>query len=373
MILKNGEEGVFEYFSYFSKNLIITISFAVCLSAGGTIMILHTKLGFLITCLLTAVLPTFLSLGGGFSLLNAACSVPSDACWESGFHQPGVSGTVYAMVRDNSGNIYVGGEINTAGGVTVNNLAMWDGTTWRDMGGGVTIASGTARVSALAVDTNNNLIVGGYFDQAGGTAANNLAVWNGTGWQELGGGVNGSVMAIKVISGSLNVGGGMYVGGSFSQVGTVAANNIAYFNFQPGSWLTLGGGVDDTVNVIELETTSNSLFVGGDFSAAGETPAYRIARYDRTLIWHGVGGGLMSLGGEIKALLAVGRVSGGYDLYVGGAFAQVGSVAPTTSPAGMAPPGMPWITGQTARSGRSCVLRQMNWSWAVIFPLPGPL
>ena len=140
--------------------------------------------------------------------------------------------------------------------------------------------------------------------------------------------MNGSVMAIKVVSGSLNVGGGMYVGGSFSQVGTVAANNIAYFNFQPGSWLTLGSGVDDTVNVIELETTSNSLFVGGDFSAAGETPAYRIARYDRnTLIWHGVGGGLMSLGGEIKALLAVGRVSGGYDLYVGGAFAQVGSVA----------------------------------------------
>ena len=52
-------------------------------------MISHTGWGFLFKCLSIAVFLTLVSLGGGFSILNAACSVPSDACWESGFHQPG--------------------------------------------------------------------------------------------------------------------------------------------------------------------------------------------------------------------------------------------------------------------------------------------
>ena len=77
------------------------------------------------------------------------------------------------------------------------------------------------------------------------------------------------------------------------------------------------------MNVIEV--AAYSVFAGGYFSTAGVTSAYGIARYDG-VSWEAVGGGLMTNGGEIKALLAVGRVGGGYDLYVGGAFAQVGEV-----------------------------------------------
>ncbi len=293
-------------------------------------MISHSAPALFFKYLSVFVLTTLVALGIGFSparadappRLGGACAVPSDACWEAGFHQPGVNGTVYAMVRDNSGNIYVGGEIIAAGGVPVNNLAMWDGTAWRDVGGGITITAGTARVSALAVDADNNLIVGGFFTHAGGTAASSLAVWNGSFWQEVGGGVNGAVLAIKVASGSVTVGGGMYVGGLFSQVGTVAVNNIAYRDFSTG-WQTLGSGITYPgesaawVNVIEV--TSGSVFAGGYFNTAGGLEAYGIARYNGAS-WEAVKRGLTQ-GGRVNALLAVGS-----DLYVGGSFLQVGEV-----------------------------------------------
>ncbi|MBI5583321.1 MAG: IPT/TIG domain-containing protein [Deltaproteobacteria bacterium] len=289
-------------------------------------MALRLKRFYSLKYLPMVVILTFAFFGVGFSParadtpppLKGACAAPSDACWDAGFHQPGITGTVYAMVQDSSGNIYVGGEIVTAGGVPVNNLAMWDGTTWRDVGSGITITAGTARVSALAVDSANNLIVGGFFTHAGGTAANNLAVWNGAFWQEVGDGVNGSVLAIKVVSGSVNVGGGMYVGGLFSQVGTVEAHNIAYRDFSTG-WQARGSGVDDAVRAIELGSTGDSFFVGGDFFNAGGIPAVKIARFNGAS-WEAVKGGLTQ-GGYVNALLAIGS-----DLYVGGSFPQVGEV-----------------------------------------------
>jgi trimeric autotransporter adhesin len=308
---------------FFLSGIVLVETFIICYPAGGAPMVWHYGSGFLYKFLSTVVFLVLIYMGAGPSRagadtppkLRGACAAPSDACWDVGFHQPGVNGTVYAMVRDNSGNIYVGGEIIAAGGVPVNNLAMWDGTTWRDVGGGITITAGTARVSALAVDADNNLIVGGFFTHAGGTAANNLAVWNGSFWQEVGGGVNGSVQAIKVVSG------GMYVGGLFDQVGTLSANNIAYRDFQTLSWSTLGSGVNNGVNswVNTIEETTNSVFVGGDFSTAGGTSANRIARFNGAS-WEAVKGGLTQ-GGYVNALLAVGS-----DLYVGGSFPQVGEV-----------------------------------------------
>jgi hypothetical protein len=250
----------------------------------------------------------------------AACGTPLDACWENGFHLPGVEGAVYAIVQDSQGTIYVGGNIISAGGIPVNNLAMWNGTTWLDIGGGVTHTNPSwQKVYALAVDVNDNLYVGGVFDHAGSVPANSLAKWTGSAWETIGGGTNGSVMVIKAVSG------GIYVGGYFSQVGSIAANNIAYRDFQTSSWVTLGSGVDDAVYAIEFEPISNSWFVGGDFFNAGGVSAYGIARYIGGGVWEAVGGGLLNQGGSVYTLLRVARDGGGYDLYVGGSFSQVGA------------------------------------------------
>ena len=52
-------------------------------------------------------------------------------------------------------------------------------------------------VSALAV-SGSDLYAGGDFTTAGGSAANNIAQWNGSSWSALGSGMNGSVYALAV-------------------------------------------------------------------------------------------------------------------------------------------------------------------------------
>src|SRR5206468_11522110 len=48
----------------------------------------------------------------------------------------GLNGTPSAIVEFN-GQIYVGGSFTSAGGMTVKNVAMWDGVNWNALGGGL--------------------------------------------------------------------------------------------------------------------------------------------------------------------------------------------------------------------------------------------
>ncbi|HTA83319.1 MAG TPA: T9SS type A sorting domain-containing protein [Bacteroidia bacterium] len=118
------------------------------------------------------------------------------------------------------GNIIVGGDFTSAGGVPVNNIAMWNGSSWSALGKGM-----KGNVSSLAI-YNGNLYAGGYFDTAGGVHANNIAMWNGTDWDSLGGSFdsNSSVYSLGVYNNKL------YVGGSFTKAGNIAAKNIARWN-----------------------------------------------------------------------------------------------------------------------------------------------
>jgi hypothetical protein len=78
-------------------------------------------------------------------------------------------------------------------------------------------------VYALAV-SGGTLYAGGSFSQAGGSAANNIAQWNGSSWLPLGSGMNNSVKALAV-SGST-----LYVGGAFTTAGTNVSAYAALAN-----------------------------------------------------------------------------------------------------------------------------------------------
>lgn len=96
----------------------------------------------------------------------------SDENWAEGFGILGVDGYVRAIVKDNDGNLYIGGNFSAVHNITVNNIAMWDGNEWLDLGGG---ANGS--VSSLLFDGNGVLHVGGSFTEIGGIAANNIAIY----------------------------------------------------------------------------------------------------------------------------------------------------------------------------------------------------
>ncbi len=112
---------------------------------------------------------------------------------------PGVS-MVNAM-KSYNGSLYVGGMFDVVGGVTVGNIARWNGTNWSALGTGLTGVN-PAMVTALEV-YDNKLFAGGTFQNAGGTVTNNIASWNGTSWSTFGTGANGSINSLITYLGSL--------------------------------------------------------------------------------------------------------------------------------------------------------------------------
>ena len=123
---------------------------------------------------------------------------------------------------------YAGGDFTTAGGVTANRIAKWDGTTssWSALGSGM-----NSTVRALAVDGGGNLYAGGDFTTAGGVTANYIAKWDGTtsSWSALGSGMNSAVFAL-----TMDGSGNLYAGGRLTTAGGVPANRIAKWTAADG-------------------------------------------------------------------------------------------------------------------------------------------
>ena len=108
-------------------------------------------------------------------------AAPGDEYWADGIGLPGLPDWFVPLAVDGAGNMYAGGE----------NIAKWDGTAWSSLGS--IMGDGSSyyvRVDALAVDGAGRLYAGGRFTTAGGVSANNIAQWDGTAWSPLGSGVD---------------------------------------------------------------------------------------------------------------------------------------------------------------------------------------
>ncbi len=234
----------------------------------------------------------------------------------------GVDGTLRALAAIDNGQaggpaLYAGGQFSSAGGVTVNRVAKWDGQSWSSLGTGVSLT-----VWALAIFDDGGglaLYAGGDFTNAGGVAANRIAKWDGQSWSALGDGMNNSVRALAVF----NDGGGpaLYAGGMFNTAGGVTVNRVAKWNGQSWSALGDGSGVTNTVNALTAADDGGglALFAGGIFTTAGGMPANRIAKWNGQS-WSALGSGLAS------SVLALAGFNDGVGpaLFAGGLFTTGG-------------------------------------------------
>lgn len=132
------------------------------------------------------------------------------------------------------GELVVGGIGLTAiNGAPVDHVARWNGSSWLALGAGVN--GGVQALASYTFGTQPGLFVGGNFTTAGGQSMANLAVWTGTTWVAPAA-PNGTVTSMGVRLTASVTTSHLFVGGSFSQVGSVAANGVARFNASTGVW-----------------------------------------------------------------------------------------------------------------------------------------
>jgi hypothetical protein len=233
-------------------------------------------------------------------------AAPGDENWADNFVSPGTSGTVYALALDGNGKLYAGGYFTTAGRVSANYIAMWDGSSWSALGSGM-----NGNVSALVLDGSGKLYASGYFTTAGGVSANYIAMWDGGSWSALGSGMNSPVSAL-----ALDGNGNLYAGGQFITAGGVSVNHLAMWD---GShWSALGSGVDGPAYVLALDGSGN-LYAGGLFTAAGGVSANCIAMWD--------GGSWSALGSGMNSRVYALALDGSGNLYAGGEFTTAGGMS----------------------------------------------
>jgi hypothetical protein len=164
-----------------------------------------------------------------------------DEHWDSSLGVPGANGPVTAVATDGR-HMFAGGYFSEIGGAKATNIAAWDGLRWSALGDGIGVYDPSLH---LATEVNSIVIVGsrvfvgGRFTNAGSVYAQNIANWDGTRWSGLGDGLDNIVFELATSDGVL------YAGGQFGVAGTAAANRIA--KWDGVGWSALGEGVANPV------------------------------------------------------------------------------------------------------------------------------
>lgn len=266
------------------------------------------------------------------------------ACWDgsswSALTDPfgiGPDGTVYALAVYDDGSgpaLFAGGLFTHASGLPAVNIARWDGTSWSAVGSGTSGEHGEW-VEALAVFDDGRgpaLYAGGWFAQAGGLSVENVARWNGRTWSGLtGSSGTGTVGAVRAL-GTFDLGDGLqlYAGGGLSSAGGVAANGLARWNGAEWSGLATPTGENGTGYICRALTVHDdgngpALFVGGSFVTAGGALMHGIARWDGTSWSPLVGPSDAGVRGSVYALTTF-NDGGGERLYAGGGIIAAGGI-----------------------------------------------
>lgn len=198
---------------------------------------------------------------------------------------------------------------------------------------GVNGANGT--VNAFVADGSGNLYVGGSFTCIGSIPANRIAKWNGTSWSALADGMRYNTVEALVIDTT----GNLYAGGSFFQSG--AAYDINYIAKWNGtSWSKVGTGTNGDVKALATDVSGN-IYAGGYFSQAGGVTVNYVAKWNGT-VWSAYGSGMNN------AVVAL-ALDGAGNLHAGGYYTQAGGAG---GPAYLAKwNGSAWVSVGTGVNG----------------------
>lgn len=227
-----------------------------------------------------------------------------------GVDQANCGGCGPRAMTEFNGELIVAGTFNQAGGIPVQNIARWNGTTWAPLGAP---GSGSDNSIGCLLNADSVLVAGGYFTTIGGVSAHGIARWSGSSWQPYGAGLNEAAQGLTLHQGEL------YATGFGFPVRDVA-------RWTGTAWVGIGGRFGYPATA--LQSYGGALVVAGAFEAIGGIPARDIARWDGSH-WYGLYGSPRAMGvnGRVRAFI---EYEG--SLIVGGEFStaagdSLGSVA----------------------------------------------
>ena len=226
---------------------------------------------------------------GGMFMAGGGITAPYVARWDGAAWSPlgsGMNCSVHALAAFDDGSgpaLYAGGSFLVAGGHSVSRIAKWDGATWSALGSGMSGGPATF-VQALTVFDDGSgpgLYAGGGFTTAGGVTTNHVAKWDGMNWSPLGSGMDERVNALAVFGDGS--GPALYAGGWFTTAGSINANRIAKWDGAAWSALDSGmsGGPWPCVRALTVfdDGSGPALYAGGGFITAGGNSANCIAKW----------------------------------------------------------------------------------------------
>lgn len=238
-----------------------------------------------------------------------------------------VNGTVDAVIvvpTAGGDTVYVGGAFTEIDGVSANRVAKWRNGTWTALGSGISGGT-TPRVHSLSFNPSSvaQIAVGGRFTAAGGSTANNVAIWNGSSWSALGSGTSNGVDGVVKF---LDFRGANFVvvGGNFLNAGTInQANGSALW--QGGNNWSLFTGRGSNGEVRGIIENANRTYVGGTFSTVQQpnnniVGAAYLAQWDGN-IWETIPSS------PNASVLRMERAGNGSDsFFLAGSFGQAGGI-----------------------------------------------
>lgn len=179
-------------------------------------------------------------------------------------------------------------------------------------------ASGASQGGVRAITVQGrNVFIGGGFSEIGGVPANNIARWDGTNWWALGIGVDGPVYSLAAHGNNL------YVGGAFETAGGTTAAHVAQWDGT--NWAAVGErSFPFHVVALAVSTNGNEVYAGHqEIGAAGGRYIFKFDGTD----WTPLGGGIYyndALSTPVGAIAVDGN-----DVFLGGQFRNVGGVEAT--------------------------------------------
>jgi len=186
----------------------------------------------------------------------------------------GLNGTVKALAKDSSGNLYAGGEFTQAGDVAVNYIAKWDGTNWTALGNGT-----DDYVLAIECSGNNVYAAGSFKNVGDNIRSQGIANWNGTDWLAMDKGVEFSYKSgYSVQDIAVDSKGQVYIGGFFD----ITYSDLDSLNhvgvFVDGKWKQLGSGLaqSSSQGIMGMFADGMNIYFTGYFSKGTGDPNDKI-------------------------------------------------------------------------------------------------